>query len=291
MSPHSPPGAADAASEAPGSGASGSGRSGSGRAGSRRPELSAVIIARDEGDRIGRAIASVSFADEVLVLDSGSTDDTVAVARALGARVVQTDWPGHVAQKNRAVAEAAHAWVISLDADEWVPAELASEVQAALERPLDDVAGFSVPRLSHWLGGPLRHGTWYPDRRVRLFHRERGAWTGIDPHDHVQLAGPERKLRQPLHHAPYRDLSEHLDTIDRYTARWAEQAVADGVVARWWDVALRPVLHIVKAVLLKAAFLDGVRGLCVAGLGATYVLVKWTRVWLRTHADPASPGP
>ena len=243
------------------------------------PPLSVVIIARDEADRIAAAIASVSFADEIVILDSGSSDNTPALARQLGARVIETDWPGHVAQKNRALTHAANTWVLSIDADERVSPRLAEAIRALLSsEPAAD--GYEVSRLSHWMGAPIRHGTWYPDRRVRLFRRDRADWTGTDPHDHVAVEGSVASLSGDLIHHPYRSLSDHLSTIDRYTARHAEVARARGVTAQWWDVLLRPPLHFVKAYLLKRGFLDGVRGGCVAGLGATYVLVKWLRLYL-----------
>ncbi|MFT5683142.1 MAG: glycosyltransferase involved in cell wall biosynthesis [Myxococcota bacterium] len=243
------------------------------------PPLSVVIIARNEEDRIAEAIASVSFADEVVVLDSGSTDATPALARSLGAKVVETDWPGHVAQKNRALSHAAHTWVLSIDADERVSPALAASIQTLMARaPAAD--GYEMSRLSWWMGAPVRHGTWYPDRRVRLFRRDRAAWTGIDPHDIVAVEGAVERISGDIIHHPYRSLSDHLSTIDRYTARHVEVARQRGVTAGWWDVVLRPPLHFVKAYLLKRGFLDGMRGWCIAGLGATYVLVKWTRLYL-----------
>jgi glycosyltransferase involved in cell wall biosynthesis len=243
------------------------------------PPLSVVIIARNEEDRIGGAIASVPFADEVVVLDSGSDDGTVALARSLGARVVETDWPGHVAQKNRALTHASHDWVLSIDADERVSPALAESIRAALAG-VSEVRGYRMSRLSWWMGAPVRHGTWYPDRRIRLFRRDAARWVGVDPHDRVEVDGPVAPLTGDLHHHPYRSLSDHLTTIDAYTARHVEVARSQGVTARWWDVVLRPPLHFVKAILLKRGFLDGVRGWCIAGLGAMYVLVKWTRLYL-----------
>lgn len=241
--------------------------------------LSVAIIARNEADRIGEALASVAFADEVVVLDSGSTDDTVAIARAAGATVVQTDWPGHVAQKNRALSHTQHPWVLSIDADERVSEALQRELLAALASPGERV-GFSMPRLSWWGGQPLRHGTWYPDRRVRLFRRDAARWEGVDPHDHVVVDGAVGKLVVPLEHHPYRSLAEHLRTIDTYTGRQAQVLDARGVRAGWWDPALRPLLHLVKALLLRVAFLDGPRGVVVAGLGAVNVGLKWGRLYL-----------
>jgi len=241
--------------------------------------LSVTIIARDEADRIPEAIRSVGFADEILVLDSGSTDDTVVVARALGARVEVTDWPGHVAQKNRAVEWASHDWVLSIDADERVSPALGASIRAALEAG-PGCAGFRFARLSTYLGKELRHGAWYPDARVRLFDRRCARWGGDDPHDRVEVDGAVRWLDGDLLHVPYRSLGEHLRTIDRYTAISAAGLRARGVRARWWDLTLRPLLHFVKSYLLRAGFRDGVRGLLVAALGALYVLLKWSRVRL-----------
>lgn len=245
--------------------------------------LTVVIIACNEADRIGPALASVGFAAEVVVVDSGSDDGTPDLARAAGARVVHTDWPGHVAQKNRALTLARHDWVLSLDADERVSPPLAAEL-AALWATGPQAAGYSVPRLSWWMGAPLRHGTWYPDRRVRLFDRRRARWVGDDPHDRVQVRGRVERLRGDLHHHPYRTFSEHLDTIDHYTRVAATAARSRGVVARPWDLALRPSAHLIKALLVKGGALDGPRGFAVAGLGAVYVQLKWLRIALGPDA-------
>jgi len=242
--------------------------------------LSLVVIAKNEADRLESCLGSVPFADEVIVLDSGSTDGTPEVAERCGARVLRTDWPGHVIQKNRALAEASRDWVLSLDADERLSTEAAAELREALERP-GDAVGFSFPRCSSWLGHPIRHGRWYPDRKLRVVRRGRGRWVGDDPHDLLVADGPTRRLSGDILHAPYRDLSEHLRTIDRYTDVQSQRLVARGVRARWYDVGLRPPLHFVDAYLLRRGFLDGVPGLAVAALGATHVLCKWTRVWLR----------
>lgn len=233
--------------------------------------LTAVIIARDEADRIEDAIRSVSFADEVLVLDSGSADDTAARARALGARVVETDWPGHVAQKNRAWRMAEGDWVLSLDADERVGDALRDAILAALRSPAAD--GYRVRRRNHWLGHTLRHGHWYPDRRVRLARKERARWAGEDPHDALVVDGPVADLDADLEHVPYRDLGEHLATIDRYTAMQARRGSPV-------DILGRPAWHFFVGYVIKGGFRDGVPGLLVAALGALHTLLKWSRGWL-----------
>jgi glycosyltransferase involved in cell wall biosynthesis len=240
--------------------------------------LSLAIIAKDEADRIADCIRSVPAADEVLVLDSGSSDRTAAVAADLGARVIATDWPGHVAQKNRALAAARGDWILSLDADERLSPEAAAQVTAALAAP-GDAVGFSFPRCSHWLGRPIRHGRWYPDRKLRLVRAGRGRWGGDDPHDRLEVDGPVRRLSGDILHFPYRDLAEHLATIERYGAISAASLARRGVAAHWYDLALRPPAHFLDAWLLRRGFLDGVPGFFLAGLGAGHVLAKWGRLY------------
>lgn len=230
--------------------------------------LSAVIIARDEADRIEDAIRSVAFADECVVLDSGSTDDTVARARALGARVIETDWPGHVAQKNRGLAAARGDWILAIDSDERVTDALRASIVAALLAPVAD--GFRTARRNHWLGHRLAHGAWYPDRRIRLARRERARWGGEDPHDVLVVEGSVADLAGDLDHHPYRNLAEHLATIDRYSAIGARRG-------SWLDMLVRPLWHFVRNYVLRRGFLDGVPGLVVAALGAVYTLLKWSR--------------
>lgn len=242
--------------------------------------LSVVIIALNEVDRIGEAIRSVSFADEILVLDSGSTDCTPELAEKAGARVLRVDWPGHVAQKNRALAEASCDWILSIDADERLSPELARSVRLLLERePSHD--GFVVKRRNHYLGEALRGGRWYPDARVRLVRRGRGRWVGVDPHDRLEVQGRVSALEGDLLHHPYRDLGEHLQVIDSYTRRFVEIALSTGHPrAGWLDVLFRPAWAFVKAWILDLGLLDGLRGLILAGLGATYTLLKWSRLML-----------
>lgn len=239
--------------------------------------LSVVIITRDEADRIEAAVRSAAFADECVVLDSGSRDDTVARARALGARVIETDWPGHVAQKNRALAEARGDWILALDADERVTPALGAEIRAALAAPTADA--YSVPRRNWWLGHRLAHGHWYPDRRVRLARRDRARWGGEDPHDLLLVEGRVAALRSDLDHHPYRSLAEHLATIDRYTAQQARRGSPV-------DLVVRPAWHFFAGYVLRGGFLDGVPGLVVAALGAVHTLLKWSRGWIDRTSTP-----
>jgi glycosyltransferase involved in cell wall biosynthesis len=244
------------------------------------PRVSACIIAMDEEDRIAACIRSVDWCDEVLVVDSHSKDRTRALAAELGARVIERDWPGHVAQKEFAVRAAAHDWVFCIDADERVSGALRSEILELCARGFPDHAGWSCPRLSHHLGAWIRHGTWYPDRQMRLFDRRRGRWSGRDPHDKVELEGQSGRLAGDLLHHPYRSLSEHLATIDRYTTTMAEGLVARGERVSLADVITRPPARFLGFYVAQLGFLDGWRGLVLASLAAHYCRMKYTKAYL-----------
>jgi glycosyltransferase involved in cell wall biosynthesis len=245
-----------------------------------RVPISACIIAMDEEDRIAACIRSLDWCDEVLVVDSHSSDGTRAVAAELGARVIERDWPGHVAQKEFAVRAAAHDWVFCIDADEQVSGALRAEILALRERGFPDHAGWSAPRLSHHLGAWIRHGTWYPDRQLRLFDRRRGRWSGRDPHDKVELDGSCGSLAGELLHHPYRDLGEHLATIDRYTTTMAEGLVARGERVSLFDVIIRPPARFLGFYVTQLGCLDGWRGLVLASLAAHYCRMKYTKAYL-----------
>lgn len=239
--------------------------------------LTLAVITLNEVDRLEACLSSVPFADEILVVDSGSSDGTVELARSLGARVVQTDWPGHVAQKNRALDLATGDWVLSLDADERLSPEAAEAVASVLEAP-GGIEAVGLRRCSEWQGRYIRHGRWYPDRKVRLIRRGAGRWAGDDPHDRLVVQGRVRWLKHDILHVPYRSFQEHRSTMDRYSAASARSLASRGIRARWFDLLLRPPLHFVDSLLLRAGFLDGWRGVALAVLGARYVWLKWSRL-------------
>ncbi|MBN1419886.1 MAG: glycosyltransferase family 2 protein [Planctomycetes bacterium] len=244
-----------------------------------RAPVSVCIITKDEERNIRECLEAVAWADEIVVVDSGSTDRTVEIARAFTDKVFARDWPGHVEQKNRAIDLAANDWVLCVDADERVTPALRASVEAALERPEAD--GYTVPRLTHYLGRWIRHGGWYPDRKLRLFRRSRGRWGGVNPHDHVHLDGPARPLDGDLLHFSYRDLSDHLRTIDFFTTIAAREKDVRGVR---WPVAgmlLRPPARFLRMYILRLGFLDGMPGFILAFLAGVYVFLKYAKLWER----------
>ena len=242
--------------------------------------VSACIVTRDEEDRLGPCLDSLDWCDELLVVDSHSTDKTRELAAARGARVIERDWPGHVAQKEFAVRSAHHDWVLCIDADERVSPELHAAIEAERRRDFAGVAGYEVSRVSRYLGRWIRHGTWYPDWKLRLFDRRRGGWGGRDPHDRASVSGGVRRLAGELRHEPYRSFEDHLRTIDRYTTITAEAMRAEGRRARLADVILRPPARFFAFFFWRRGFLDGWRGLLLAYLAAHYVRLKYAKLWI-----------
>ncbi len=266
-----------------------------------RAPLSACIIAFQEEDRLPACLDSLAFCDEIVVVDSRSTDRTRAVAAARGARVIERDWPGHVAQKEFCVRQARHDWVLCVDADERVSDPLRAEIEALARAGFPGHAGWRFPRLSCWLGTWVRHGSWYPDRQLRLFDRRRGRWGGHDPHDKVELEGPVGTLRGDLLHHPYRSLEEHLRTIDRYTTIMARGLHARGKRAHAGHLVVGPLARFVRFYALQRGFLLGWKGLCLAFLAAHYGRLKYAKLLAlqeglaledpRTTRAPAASAP
>jgi glycosyltransferase involved in cell wall biosynthesis len=240
--------------------------------------LSAVLITRNEEDMLADAIESVRFCDEIVVVDSGSSDGTQALARAMGARlIVSAPWPGFVAQRNVAVDAAANDWVLALDADERITPTLREEIQAERARGFA-CAGYRIPRVAFYLGRWIKATDWWPDPQVRLFDRRRARWEGQLVHESVRVRGPLGRLRSEMAHYPYRDVSDHLGKIDRYTTLWARQMHAAGRRARTIDLLFAPNWAFVRNFVLKGGFLLGRAGLTVSALNAYYTYTKLAKL-------------
>jgi len=224
--------------------------------------VSVTIIARDEEGRIGAALSSVAWADEVVVVDSGSSDLTVEVARSAGARVVQEGWRGYGAQKNRAAELAAHDWVLSLDADERVGADLALAIQSLADRPAE--AAFEVRRSNHFAGRPIRTWPWAWDLTTRLYDRRRGSFDEGMVHESLRPNGRVGRLEGVLHHFSYRGWDDYLARQEHYARLGAEQAMATGRRPRPGDLTLRPAASFLRHYLGRGYLLGGAHGLRLA---------------------------
>src|SRR6185312_15523988 len=239
-------------------------------------KISAAIIAFNEERNIARAIESLRFADQIVVVDSGSTDATREIAAKAGARVIEEQWRGYAAQKNFAATVAAHDWILSLDADEAVTPELAAEFAAVrAEGPRFDA--YSFPRLAQYLGRWIRHSGWYPDRKVRLYHRARAKWVGQYVHESVCVDGTVGELRGDLLHYTCTSLADHRRTLERYTSLAAQEIVARGKPAPLARLIADPPWTFFRTWVLQGGFLDGPQGFTIARMAALYTFLKYAK--------------
>lgn len=239
--------------------------------------ISGCVICFQESDRIADCVRSLSFCDEVVVVDSGSTDGTREIAAGLGARViVNAPFPGHREQKQFAIEQARYDHVFCLDADERCTPELRARVEQLRRGRLADA--YEVPRHNHYLGRVSRHGLFVPDRKVRLFDRRRASWGGRNPHDHVEVASGARleRLDEGIEHLSFRTFRHHLRTIDSYTAIAARHLAQEGRRATPFDLLVRPPSVFVKSLFVKLGFLDGWRGFVIAAMAA---YTDWKKYW------------
>jgi len=249
------------------------------------PRLTVTVITRNEEANLEAALASVAWADEIVVVDAESTDGTVAIARRHTPRVEVRPWPGYSDQKNHAASLASYDWILSLDADERVTPELAGEIKALLaaEPPR---RGYRVPRVTWYLGRWIRSTDWYPDYQLRLYDRRAGAWNGRPVHESVRLQEEPGVLRHDLQHYAYRDISHHLATIDRYTTLAAEQWRSEGRRASLAGIVLHPPFAFLRNYVLRGGVRDRAPGLLVSALNSYYVFLKLAKLWELEHRPP-----
>jgi glycosyltransferase involved in cell wall biosynthesis len=240
-------------------------------------KISATIIAFNEERNIARAIASLSTcADEIVVVDSGGSDRTREIAASLGARVIQERWRGYAAQKNFAASAASHRWILSIDADEELTPALAAEI-VALKSLHPQFDAWTMPRLARYLGRWIRHSGWYPDRKVRLYHRDRAAWQGEYVHESVKANGTVGHLNSDLLHYTCDSLSQHLRTLDRYTTLAAQELTASGKRVPLRRLIVDPPWSFVRSWILQRGFQDGAQGLTIAAMASFYTFTKYAK--------------
>jgi glycosyltransferase involved in cell wall biosynthesis len=240
-------------------------------------KLTVTVITHNEAPHLAAALESVSWADEIVVIDSHSTDDTVAVAERQATLVEVRDWAGYGPQKNYAATRASHNWILSIDADERVTPALADEIRA-LMRAGPDAQGYRMSRVTHYLGRWIRSTDWYPDYHVRLYDRRAARWGEQKVHESIDVQGQVGRLRGELLHYPYRDMSEHLAKIDRYTTLVAEQWASEGRRASALQTLVYPRLAFFRNFILRRGFRDGGTGLVVSMLNSYYVFLKYAKL-------------
>jgi glycosyltransferase involved in cell wall biosynthesis len=256
------------------------------------PKLSVTVITRNESADIDEALQSVSWADEIVVVDSESRDETVAIARRHTDRVVVREWPGYVDQKNYAASLATHDWILSLDADERVTPALADEIKTAMATTPTDAA-FDIPRVTWHLGRWIRTTDWYPDYQLRLYHRGRASWPTRTVHESVSPTSGGRvgQLRGELQHYAYRDLGHHFDTMQRYTTLAAEDMRARGRRAGVFDLTIHPWAAFMRNYFLRRGFMDGTVGFVISVMNAYYVFLKFAKLWAAQSGRQDPPRP
>jgi glycosyltransferase involved in cell wall biosynthesis len=248
--------------------------------------LSVCIITYNEADRIEGCVRSVGFCDEIVVVDSHSSDSTRAIAQALGARVIERDWPGYRSQKQFAVDSASNDWVLCLDADERVTSALRAEIESLRAAGFEGYAGWSVPRITDYFGRFLRHGNAYPDRLIRLFDRRRGGWIGEEIHENTRVTGRVGRLSGHLEHFSYRSLTDHHNRMARYADLMARALHARGKRSGLTKVLVNPLWRFFRGYVIRLGFLDGWRGLVFALVEANYVRRKYLELYMLTKGLP-----
>ena len=244
-----------------------------------RPEVSAIVVCFNEEQRIEACLESLRWCDEIVIVDSFSTDRTPEICRRYTDRFVQRQWTGYRNQKAYAHSLATKDWVLLVDADERVSAELRQEMLDVLARDDNEYSGYAVPRLVYYLRRWWWRGGWYPDYAVRLFRRERATWGGSEPHEKILIDGKVRRLRNPLEHFTYRNIADHIERINRFTSISSVELKKENSHWRLSDALLRPAARFFRCYFLKRGFMEGFAGFYVALTAAVYVFLKYAKLW------------
>lgn len=243
----------------------------------RRTEVSAIIVCYNEEKNIRRCLESLKWCDEIVVVDSFSTDNTLAICREYTDRITQRAWQGHGDQKAFAHSLATKEWVLLLDADEWLSNALQKRIQETLRETPDRVDAYKMPLLCYYLDRWWWRGGWYPDYKRRLFRRERATWGGV-AHEKIVVSGEERSLEELFYHFPYHDITDHLRRINYYTTINAKALWDHGRRSGRSAILLRPLARFVYGYCLRRSFLDGPAGLFFALTNAFYVFLRYVKL-------------
>lgn len=243
-------------------------------------KISATIITLNEEARLPQALASVSFCDEVVIVDSGSTDRTCEIARKSGATVIHRDWTGYADQKNFAAESASNDWILALDADEEVTPTLRDSIEElGGAEPLHD--GYRFPRLAHYVGRWIRYSGWYPDAKIRLYDRRKGTWAGDYVHESVSVAGQVGLLAGDLLHYTCDSFADHERRVDHYTDLAAQELIDSNRRVGSTRLLLSPAWAFVRSYVFQQGFRDGAEGFQIARMAAKYVFSKYSKARAR----------
>jgi glycosyltransferase involved in cell wall biosynthesis len=256
-------------------------------------KISACVTAGNEEDKIAACLASLTWCDELVVVDSFSKDRTFEISKQFTPHVYQHPWEGYIAQKNYIRSLARYPWILFVDADEVVSDDLRMQIEQEFERGPHEYVGYRFPRMVFYLGKWIRHGEWYPDIKLRLFLKDRGKSEGREPHDRVVVDGPVKTLQAPLYHFTYDDMADHIHTLNRFSSISANEKFANGEKFLWRDLLGRPPWRFFKSYVLRLGFLDGSQGFIVALMSAFGVFVKYAKLmelWIQ-HRTPKQPKP
>jgi glycosyltransferase involved in cell wall biosynthesis len=243
-----------------------------------KPGVSAVVVCFNEEDNIGSCLESVKWCDEIIVVDSFSTDRTLEICSRYTNRITQRLWKGYRDQLSFAISLAKEKWILVLDADERVSSELRNAIDRALASVGAEVAGFAMPRLVHYFGKWWWRGGWYPDYKTRLFRRGRASCVGLDPHPKLQVHGSVRRLRSPLYHFSYRNVADHINRVNSLTTISSAEMARHKRKWHWTDAIFRPVARFLRFYIFKKGFLEEFPGLFVAITAAYYVFLKYAKL-------------
>jgi glycosyltransferase involved in cell wall biosynthesis len=241
--------------------------------------IAVIIITRDEEQNLPRLLASVGFADEIIINDSGSRDRTLVIARQHNCKIIQSEFAGFGAAKQAALNQAESDWVLSLDADEEIDATLADSIKKAIASP--SVDGYEINRKSQFLGRWIMHSGWYPDYLPRLFRRDRGHFTNDTVHERIEISGALSRLGGHILHYTDPDIEHYLEKLNRYTTLSADSLRQQGRRFKTLDILVKPPATFIKMYLLKSGFHDGIQGLILALLSSFHVLCKYAKLWER----------
>jgi len=241
-------------------------------------QISAVIITYNEEKNIEAALGSISdIASEIIIVDSFSTDDTLKIAKSHSKHVFQRKWTNYADQKNFANSKASYPWIFSLDADERLSPELREEIlQMKEEQP--DCSGFSIPRKVYYLWKWIRHSGWYPDRKIRLFRKDKAIWEGKYIHENLNIEGKIQRLKGVIYHFTYRDIHDHLKRINKFSDLAAQKIYAQNKKCHWYNLAILPFFQFIKSFFLKAGFLDGYAGFVISALHSYSVFARYAKL-------------